>query len=339
MTRHLIVLGFAKCGTSLLHETLQNCPEFHLPVYKETNFFSWDWNEDLSHYYYKYQAPQQAQAEGKIFFDSSPTYFGNNYLEVLERIKSSLGDSAKFIICLRNPIYRAFSHYKHRINAHYARYGSFVKRQDENFKKVYDQSFFDLETLNNSIIFNNYSHKIASAQKILGKNNILYFNLEKDTKSFDSFYRKLCNFLKIDYQPYFAQKPLPKVLVGDYLSHYSYAQKDLIFNNDNQIYKIPQGGLFLLNNRGHELFPNLSQDKILSCLTASQRWTKILPEEIARQLFKQKFANDCEQLDNLIKFDFTPWKNFKTKVTPLAQFNPQYLENGVWKQAQKLFFD
>ena len=336
MARHLIVLGFAKCGTSLLHETLKNCPEFHLPTYKETNFFSWDWHEDLNRYYYKYPEPQRAMAAGKIFFDSSPTYFGKNYPKVLERIKSTLGDSAKFIICLRNPIYRAFSHYKHQINAHYARYGFFAKRQTENFKQVYNQSFFDSEVLNNKLVFDSYLDKIVTAQQILGKDNILYFSLEKDTKNFDGFYRQLCDFLKTDYQPYFAHQPLSKVLVGDYISHYRYAPKDLIFHSDRQIYRIPQGGLFLFSNRGHELFTDLSQDKILACLSASQRWTKVLPEAIARQLFELKFADDSSKLETLIDFDFSTWTKFKTKVTPLAEFQPQYLENSVWQKAEAL---
>ena len=336
MTQHLIVLGFAKCGTSLLHEVLKNCDEFHLPTYKETNFFSWDWNEDLKKYYYKYQNPQQAKSDNKIFLDSSPTYFGKNYLTVLERIKSSLGNSAKFIICLRNPIYRAFSHYKHQINAHYARYGFFASRQDKNFKKVYDRSFFDPEVRDNSVIFENYIDKVASAQKILGKDNIIYFNLETDVKNFDSFYSKLCDFLKIDYQPYFKDKPLPKILVGDYLSHYKYADKNLIFTHNNKVYSIQQGGLFLVNNRNNELFTDLDRDTIISCLAASSRWTSFLHEEVAKKMFDRNFADDCCLLENIVKLDFSSWKKFKTKATPLAEFKPQYLESGVLKKATEL---
>lgn len=338
MTQHLIVLGFAKCGTSLLHEVLKNCHEFHLPIYKETNFFSQDWSEDLNDYYLKYKNSQQAKSKNKIFFDSSPTYMGKNYLTVLQRIKSSLGDSGKFVICLRNPVYRAFSHYKHQINAHYARYGFFAKRQSENFKKVYDKSFFDRETQNNSVIFENYFDKIKAAQEILGKDNIIYFNLESDVKSFDSFYSRLCNFLKIDYQPYFKDKPLPKILVGDYLSHYAYAEKDHVFTHNNKVYKIGRGGLLLLNNRGHELFTDLERDKITACLSASERWTNFLHGEIAKQMFDRFFAKDCSKLETAIDLDFSSWKKFKNKATPLAEFNPQYLENGVKKKAKELVF-
>lgn len=336
MTQHLIVLGFAKCGTSLLHEVLKNCDEFHLPIYKETNFFSQDWSEDLNNYYRKYQNPQQAKTK-KIFFDSSPTYLGKNYLTVLKRIKSSLGDSAKFVICLRNPIYRAFSHYKHQINAHYARYGFFCKRQTENFSKVYDRSFFDSKTRNDSIIFENYLEKIESAQKILGKENIIYFNLESDVKNFNSFYGKLCDFLKIEFKPYFKDKPLPKVLVGDYLSHYTYAAKDLIFTQGDRVYCIEQGGLFLFNNRGNELFTDLDRDRINSCLSASGRWTSFLSGEIAKQMFDRYFAKDCSKLETLVKLDFSSWKKFKSKATPLAEFNPQYLKNGVFTEAKLVF--
>lgn len=338
MTQHLIVLGFAKCGTSLLHEVLKSCDEFHFPTYKETNFFSQDWSEDLNDYYRKYKNPQQAQSKNKIFFDSSPTYLKKNYLTVLQRIKSSLGNSAKFIICLRNPIYRAFSHYKHPINAHYARYGCFYKRQTENFKKVYDRSFFDSETRNDPIIFENYIEKIVSAQKILGKENIIYFNLESDVKNFDSFYSRLCDFLKIDFKPYFKDKPLPRVLAGDYLSHYKYAAKDLIFTHGDRVYCIEQGGLFLFNNRGNELFTDLDRDKINSCLSASGRWTNFLSGEIAKGMFDRDFADDCSKLETLVKLDFSSWKKFKSKATPLAAFNPQYIENGVLKEAKELFF-
>ena len=336
MARHLIVLGFAKCGTSLLHEVLKDCDEFHLPTYKETNFFSWDWNEDLNSYYHKYTNPQEAESINKIFFDSSPTYFGKKYLAVLERIKSSLGDSAKFVICLRNPIYRAFSHYKHQINAHYARNGFFAKRQKNNFEKIYDKSFFDREIRNNAIVFENYIDKIVAAQKVLGKNNIIYFNLESDVKNFDLFYQRLCDFLKIDYRPYFRDKSLPKVLVGDYLSHYAYASKNLIFTYSNKVYSIKNGGLFLFNNRGHELFSDLDRDKIMSCLSASYRWTSFLHGEVAKEMFYDEFYDNCSQLENIVKLDFSSWLKFKNKDTPLAEFNPQYIENGIARKAEEI---
>ena len=50
MSKHLIVLGFAKCGTCLLNEIFKNCNEFHLPIHQETNFFSMHWGKGIDHY-------------------------------------------------------------------------------------------------------------------------------------------------------------------------------------------------------------------------------------------------------------------------------------------------
>jgi hypothetical protein len=339
MSKHLVVLGFAKCGTSLLHEVFQDYEEFCTPIHKEINFFSFHWNKGIEHYHSKYDNYQQAESEGKVFVDSSPTYLGENYLVVLERIKATLGDSGKFIICLRNPIYRSFSHYKHQINAHYSRYGLFGKRQKKNFAKVYNGSFFDEETQDNSKIFEHYVDKISAAEKILGKENIVYFILEEDVKSFDLFYQKVCGLLEINYRPYFINKQLPRILVGEYLSHYQYSKsKDLFFPYKDKIYSIKQGGLLLVNHRGNELFRDLDDQKITECLAASCRWTNVLPGDVAQIMFNRFFAQDCHILENSFGLNISSWNKFKNIITPKAENSPQYIENSVQKEAQEVSF-
>ncbi|MEL6787445.1 MAG: sulfotransferase domain-containing protein [Cyanobacteria bacterium J06607_15] len=339
MTKHLVVLGFAKCGTSLLHEVFKEFDEFCTPIHKETNFFSMHWKKGLDHYHSKYDNYEQAESEGKIFFDSSPTYMGNGYLEALARIKATLGDSGKYVICLRNPIYRAFSHYKHQINAYYARYGFFTRKPRENFQRVYNGSFFDEETINSSKIFEYYFDKLVAAENILGKENIIYFMLENDIKKFDVFYRKVCALLEINYQPYFADKPLPRVLVGDYLSHYHYSKnKDLFLPYNNKLYTIKKGGLLLLNHRGNELFPDLSEQKVAECLAASNRWTNFLPGEVAQEMFNKFFARDCQAIEDNLGLDLSAWNKFKDKTSLKAEFSPQYVVEGVKKEAPEVSF-
>lgn len=339
MSKHLVVLGFAKCGTSLLHEVFKDFDEFCTPIHKETNFFSMHWHKGIEHYHSKYKNYQQAESAGKVFFDSSPTYLGRNYIATLERIKSTLGNSAKFVICLRNPIYRAFSHYKYQINAHYSRYRLFSKRQTVNFKQVYNGSFFDQETIFNEHIFEHYVDKTAATEAILGKENIIYFVLEDDVKNFDLFYQKVCALLKINYQPYFVNNQLPRILVGDYLSHYQYSpDQDLLFSFQNKIYSIKKGGLLLVNHRGNELFRDLDEQKIVKCLTASYRWTNFLPGDVAKNMFDQFFAQDCHILANSFGLDLSSWQKFKDKTSLKAELSPYYINNGIQKEAQELSF-
>lgn len=330
MAKHLIIVGFAKCGTSLLNEVLKQSNEFCTPRYKEINYFNRHWQNslDLSWYYEQYVDKEGILPEDKIFVDASPTYLSQSYTQTLERIKSSLKD-AKILVCLRNPVYRAFSHYIHNINAHFARNGHFFKRQNNDFQEIYNQSFYEAFQ-NDSDLKDSYSNKIKKIYKIFGKSNVAFFSLEDDSKNFVGFYKKLCHFCGIKYRPYFEGKSLPRVLTGNSISHYLYSgNKNLLISHENKLFSIKKDTMFLVNPRQNEIFRDLSQLKILEILSSSYNWTDFLHEETAKRIFEENFTKTSQQIEDLIDgLDLSSWKIFKDKHIAKATFCPQYLDNG-----------
>lgn len=335
MTKHLIVAGFTKCGTSLLNEVLKQTNEFATPKYiKEINFFNEHWDDSLGldWYYKQYLEPGATLSDlprDKVLVDASPTYLHNSYVKTLERIKSSLKKDVKILICLRNPVYRAFSHYIHNINAHFSHKGFFFRKQDRDFKEIYNQNFYEAFK-NDHHLKDDYFGKISQAYQMFGKQNVMLFSLEKDAKNFDNFYQKLCQFCNVEYQPYFKDKPLPKVLAGNSIARYLYAKdKDLLVSHNNKIFSIDKDSLYLINSRKNQLFKHLSQQKVLDILSSSHNWTTFLHQEIAKKMFEQNFIKTAQEIENLVEgVDLSSWQVFKDKSIPPATFSPKYQYNG-----------
>lgn len=329
--KHLIIVGFTKCGTSLLNEVLKQTNEFYPPKYvKEINFFNEHWDDSLGldWYYKQYYDNGEIPISDKVMVDASPTYLHNSYIQTLERIKSSLKD-VKILICLRQPVYRAFSHYIHNINAHFSRKGFFFTRQNSEFDEIYKQSFYEA-FYNNSHYQDDYFAKMKQTCKIFGMQNVMFFVLENDVKKFDIFYQKLCQFCDVKYQPYFKDKPLAKVLAGNSIAYYLYAEsKDLLIPKNNKIFSMERGDLLLVNSRGNEMFKNLDRQKILEILSSTHNWTTFLHKDVAKMMFEQNYEKIIEEMENLIKgVDLSSWKVFKDKSIPQATFWPKYTYEG-----------
>lgn len=103
-------IGVAKAGTSSLANSLAQHPEVSFPYSgKELHFFD-------------YPACETIAAQSRYRAEFSPNRamgeFCPSYLYVREcrdRIRSLLGPAVKFIIALRNPVDRAYSHYCHAL--------------------------------------------------------------------------------------------------------------------------------------------------------------------------------------------------------------------------------
>lgn len=108
MKCNLIIPGFAKCGTSSLHEYLDLHPEICMSRIKEPHYFAInaqyargpEWHDSL----FKHKDELT-----KWFGESSTLYAV--WEPALRRIKKSI-INPKFIILLRDPVQRLISHYK-----------------------------------------------------------------------------------------------------------------------------------------------------------------------------------------------------------------------------------
>jgi hypothetical protein len=101
-----LIIGAAKCGTTSLASWLRAHPEVFVPADKELFFFDSNWDRGLEWY-----GQQFAEADPKqLIGEATPTYILSD--ETLDRIQRVAPD-VKLIVCVREPVERAWSHYRH----------------------------------------------------------------------------------------------------------------------------------------------------------------------------------------------------------------------------------
>lgn len=106
---HWICIGVPKAGTTSLYHCLKEHPQIWMPTEKETQFFSSpNFRKGMKWYLNKfYRDADPNTAVGEL----SPKYFIHKH--VPKRIIQNLDKNIKFLILLRNPVDRAWSHYCH----------------------------------------------------------------------------------------------------------------------------------------------------------------------------------------------------------------------------------
>lgn len=107
---NFICIGAPKCGTTTLYDILKTHPEIYLSSFKEPHFFNVPENYQKGIAYYEKEYFSLVKNE-KSIGEFTPSYLFDP--EVPKRIFNDLAKDVKFIIILRNPLDRAYSHYRH----------------------------------------------------------------------------------------------------------------------------------------------------------------------------------------------------------------------------------
>jgi hypothetical protein len=110
---NFFILGAAKCGTTAIYRTLKDHPDIFLSPTKETFFFANDQKYEKGTRYY---ANSFFRGAGKYIArgEASPNYFSFPSI-VAPRMRDTLDlDALKFVVLIRDPVSRAYSHYLHR---------------------------------------------------------------------------------------------------------------------------------------------------------------------------------------------------------------------------------
>lgn len=103
-----IIVGAQKCGTSTLAAWLRDHPEVHFSERKELHFFSRDdnWSRGVDWYAEQFSGHGGEPAVG----EATPHYM--NFPAAVARMAEVVPD-AKLIVCVRDPVERAYSSYRH----------------------------------------------------------------------------------------------------------------------------------------------------------------------------------------------------------------------------------
>jgi len=211
---NLFIIGAPKCGTTSLHAILAQHPQVFMTRLKEPRFFSMDsrWEKGIKWYLNKYF--QYAHAY-PIRGESTPSNLFW-YEKTIPRIKQLLGqDSAKFIILLRNPIERAYSHYWYNVQTKVAHTepldfegaleAESSRTQITEYLRDGVLSYFYVKT-------GQYADQVSAFQKAFGANNVQVLLFEDlFSERYDHLINQVEAFLGI------SRTPLP--IIKDNASH------------------------------------------------------------------------------------------------------------------------
>lgn len=102
-----MIIGAAKAGTTSLFQYLSQHPDILPSKNKEPKFFAMG-NQKKGLNEYLKNFPLKNEAEGKLTFEATPTYL---YLERAPKQISHFFKDQKYIVILRDPVERAYSHW------------------------------------------------------------------------------------------------------------------------------------------------------------------------------------------------------------------------------------
>jgi len=132
---NIFILGAAKSGTTSLHNFLNKYADVCMANPKEPFFFESEYEKGLDYYKKKYFAHYNNE---KYIGDSRHR---NLFLPFVPQRIYDVNKNAKFIIILRNPIDRTFSHWWHFYSRGIEKKSFYKKIQEEI--KLYDEGVID----------------------------------------------------------------------------------------------------------------------------------------------------------------------------------------------------
>jgi len=125
------IIGSSRCGTNSLRATLENHPRIREAARREIHFFDKDgsYRKGLDHYASFFPNGDY------LTFDTTPAYLYSS--KALDRIKKDMPPWChRFIVILRNPADRAWSHYWHwREKLNLQTFDSLIKEDSEILRK------------------------------------------------------------------------------------------------------------------------------------------------------------------------------------------------------------
>lgn len=288
---NVICIGAQKSGTTTLHDILKQHPDIYLPVSKEAHFFdiSEKYQNGLSWWVDNYF---KSYSDEKIIGVITPEYL--YFEEVPKRIFNDLGD-VKIIITLRNPVERAYSHYKMSVKRGY---------ETENFGKSIEleNGRIGIDYFHKShfsyITRGLYSEQIERYLKFFPKENIMFLIFEEDiVTNIDATIDNIVAFLNIDEKV----KINTNITSNQATSPRSVLLRDIIYKNNN-IKKII----------GKYLFTNKMKISLMSFLDsinqAKEKKVERLSLDYKRELLEKYYINDIKELEKIIERDLSIWR-------------------------------
>jgi len=299
---NLFIPGAAKSGTSSLHQLLDLHPEICMSTIKEPHFWTkLNYDKYTNEDYKNYESLFEHKQNVKYFGESSTGYFVFPFFK--NRIKLNYKTEPKFILILRNPIDRCYSHYwwlKGMGSEKYDLKTAFlndinieprpeVKLPESNYKCYYQYGLYAKWLEKYYVFFDPKNIKIITQESLKTK------RLETLNECF--------NFLELD-----SLKEIPEIHTNKtVILKRSYLYKYAKLITYNKI-KLPQLVKDYMPNKLKLFIRKHLMSTILKHTKTDKTYPKI--DDSSRLFLKDYYKDDVSTLKEITGLSFIEWTDF-----------------------------
>lgn len=311
---NLFLVGAPKSGTTAIYEFLNAHPEVYMSPIKEPHYFSKDIKEEnfTENYKIRHKLNFQKYLNHKNLKQMHIAYLSKesleDYLQLFKNHKNekfigeastgylysknaaeqiyNFNPNAKIIMCLRNPIERAFSHWKMDYRSGRSTSSTFIRDMDIDFAIKDDSWGGESQTL---VQIGLYAEQVKRYFQLFDNNNIKYFIYDDLKNNPKETMNELFNFLEIKSDIYIdlSKKHNASIVPRNILIRYIF---NFFRSNFHLRDNIP---VFLRKAMKKLFFVSNSKDKLLKS---------------DYKYLAHYFANDIKNLENFLNIDLAKWK-------------------------------
>jgi nitroreductase len=287
MARFLIVVGLPKAGTTFLYAQCAQRPDvFAMPLgNKEVDYFRR--GRDLAEYQGLF-----APGEDLVRVDASPLYI-DDLERALANMRHALsGHEVRVVVCLRDPLERAYSHYLHDV----AQNQKIVGHADYGFwsPTVMAKYLFPL------------APRVARLQEVFGAENVFGFAFGADLCGFETMLREFAG-LEDTWSLDLSSNPAPGFTSPQ--SYYN-AEQDMEIPVEGALYRLPAGHLLVMNRQfslyRQQIHRPLAEQIVLRQATITRSFDTGMLEQATRARIYGDMAEAAQRLGLDIAFDSGP---------------------------------
>jgi len=244
-----IIIGAQKSGTTSLYNYLIKHPCIGSSIWKEVNFFDINFRKGIAWYrahfpslLHKYYV-EQIRKQNFVTGEKTPDYIFYPYapkriLETVPRVK--------LIVLLRNPVERAYSHYRHevRLGVETLPFEKAIEREEKRLrgemeKMLEDENYYSYKYRDYSYLTKGiYADQLKTWMKLFPKEQILIMKSEDFFNNPSTIFKRVLEFLNL---PSWEPKKYRKHNVGWLLGKMNATTRNRLFDyfepHNQRLYK------------------------------------------------------------------------------------------------------
>ena len=306
---NLLCIGMEKSGTTFLNAVFKQSDSVLTPSKKELFYYNLNYDKGLDWYLSWYDFA--AKPDATYVCDVTPSYFRRR--QAIARIKET-SPNAKLLILIRHPVYRAFSHYIHRLRH--------VGLKLESYPFSFDDVLAGAKGRRD--IFPPYCETMALWLEEFNREDMLFLSYESDLFNAAKVEQKLKEFLGVEDLD-FGRFQGARINDGMVPKFYYGGDEGRQFDVNQREYFIPENTLVFAHAKGTEVWSEVDPNLAAANLEASDRWTNRLSSGAVKRVYDSFYENDIAKFAETFDLDASDWRGSAAASYRVAAPSAQFL--------------